>query len=384
MKSFRFKLLLLSLLLVAGSLTSCSASASKQTDTAAVKAVSEQADTSRITIFFAGDAMQHQGQLDAAKKVGGSRYDYSECFTLIAPTIREADYAVCNLEVPLGGGPRYSGYPCFSAPDSYAQALKDAGFDMLLTANNHCLDSGDRAAQRTLTALDSLGLDHVGTYLDAAQRRSLVPFIKDIKGVKFGFLNYTYGTNGIEPKAGTEIAMIDRADMAREIKATKDAGADVVIVLMHWGIEYVLSENESQRLTAQFLADNGADLIIGSHPHVVQPIKEVTAKDGRKVPVVYSLGNLISNMKTDDTQGGAWAEVTFTRPADGEIIISGIEYDTFFSAKPYGAHRNYRVVPREKYHTLPAHQQKAAKIFERGASRAFSNNINASRRNEIR
>lgn len=103
-----------------------------------------------VDLMFVGDAMQHQGQLDQALKEGGGvRYDYSACFDLIAPAITQADYAVCNLEVPLGGGPRYSGYPCFSAPDSYAEALRDAGFDMFLTSNNHCLDSGDKAARRT-------------------------------------------------------------------------------------------------------------------------------------------------------------------------------------------------------------------------------------------
>lgn len=101
-------------------------------------------------LMFVGDAMQHQAQLDAAKTAaGGKGYDYSDCFTYIAPEITAADYAVCNLEVPLGGGPDYTGYPCFSAPDSYAVALKDAGFDMFLTANNHCLDRSDRAARRT-------------------------------------------------------------------------------------------------------------------------------------------------------------------------------------------------------------------------------------------
>ncbi|MDE6770031.1 MAG: CapA family protein, partial [Muribaculaceae bacterium] len=178
-------------------------------------------------LLFVGDAMQHQAQLDRASQLAnGAGYDYSDCFTLIAPTVTSADYAVCNLEVPLGGGPDYTGYPCFSAPDSYAIALRDAGFDLMLTANNHCLDRRDKAARRTLTALDSLGIDHIGTYHDEAQRDSLVPFIKDINGFKIGFLNYTYGTNGIPPREGVEVAMIDRDKMAHEIKLTREAGAE--------------------------------------------------------------------------------------------------------------------------------------------------------------
>ena len=121
-------------------------------------------------LLFAGDAMQHQAQIDAASR-GGGVYDYSDCFTYIAPEITAADYAVCNLEVPLGGGPDYTGYPCFSAPDSYAEALRDAGFDMFMTANNHSLDRRDRAARRTLVALDSLGIDHVGTAILSIVRK---------------------------------------------------------------------------------------------------------------------------------------------------------------------------------------------------------------------
>ena len=227
-------------------------------------------------LLFAGDAMQHQAQLDAALKAGGGKkYDYSDCFRLIAPTVTDADYAVVNLEVPLGGGPTYSGYPCFSAPDSYAQALKDAGFDMMLTANNHCLDRGDKAARRTIAALDSLGLDHVGTYHDAGQREELVPFMRDIKGIKFAFLNYTYGTNGIEPRDGVEVALIDRERMASEIREARDKGAEIVVVAIHWGVEYVLRENSNQRALADFLVDQGVDMIIGGHPHVIQPMEIV-------------------------------------------------------------------------------------------------------------
>ena len=249
-------------------LAGCGSSTARQSDSARdVESDSiAEAVTPEITLLFAGDAMQHQAQLDQAKiRGGGSRYDYSQCFTMIAPEIQEADYAVVNLEVPLGGGPVYRGYPCFSAPDSYAEALRDAGFDLFLTSNNHCLDSGMKAARRTLTALDSIGVDHIGTYNDSVQRERLVPFIKDIKGFKIGFLNYTYGTNGIEPRDGMEVALIDRDRMAREIAATRAAGAEIVVVTVHWGIEYVLTQNKNQENLAQFLLDQGTDLVIGGH-----------------------------------------------------------------------------------------------------------------------
>lgn len=339
-----------------------------------VGADASAAQSPGVDLIFAGDAMQHQAQLDQAlSEGGGHRYDYSQCFNLIAPAITEADYAVCNLEVPLGGGPRYSGYPCFSAPDSYAEALRDAGFDLFLTANNHCLDSGDRAARRTLTALDSLGVDHIGTYRDAQQRDSLVPFVKDIRGIRFGFLNYTYGTNGIPPRDGMEVAMIDRDRMAREMQLTREAGAEVLCVTVHWGIEYVLNENASQRDLAGFLIDQGADLIIGAHPHVVQPMKMVRdEKRGRDVLVVYSLGNLISNMKTTDTRGGAMVKVRVERDADGNPIVAGAAYDIFYCAKPTGAGSNFKVIPSAmaEEHVPKAEWQKWL-MFERSARRLF-------------
>lgn len=324
-------------------------------------------------LIFAGDAMQHQGQLDQALLEGdGIRYDYSDCFRLIAPTITEADYAVANLEVPLGGGPKYSGYPCFSAPDSYAEALRDAGFDMLLTANNHCLDSGDRAARRTLTALDSLGIDHIGTYRDALQRDSLVPFIKDIKGIKFGFLNYTYGTNGIRPRDGMEVAIIDRDRIAEEMTRTREAGAEILVVTMHWGNEYVLHENAAQRSLAQFLIDRGADLIIGGHPHVVQPMRVVrNEKENKDVLVVYSLGNLISNMKTVDTRGGALVKVRVERDDDGVARFKHASYDTFLSAKPEGKGTNYQVIPSAQADRIPASQRNHWLMFDKSARSLF-------------
>ena len=291
----------------------------------------------RAELLFVGDAMQHQAQLDRAKEIGGDCYDYSGCFTLIAPEVTAADYAVCNLEVPLGGGPSYTGYPCFSAPDSYAKALRDAGFDLFLTANNHCLDRRDRAARRTLIALDSLGVDHIGTFHDAAQREKLVPFIKDINGFKIGFLNYTYGTNGIEPHDGVEVALIERDRMADEIRKTREAGAEIVVVTIHWGIEYVLLQNKNQESLADFLVDQGVDLIIGGHPHVIQPMKVVrNEKEGKDVLLVYSLGNFISNMKTADTRGGALVRPRCRNGPPGSTAESAFPQRRYRTAAGHG------------------------------------------------
>ena len=332
------------------------------------------------TLVFVGDAMQHQAQLDKAKELGKGDYDYSDCFTLISPAIEEADYAVCNLEVPLGGGPDYTGYPCFSAPDSYAQTLADAGFDMMLTANNHCLDRRGKAAIRTLDALDSMKIDHIGTYRSAAERDALIPFIKDINGYKIAFLNYTYGTNGITPDRGVEVALIEKDKIKREIDKTREKGAEIIIVAMHWGIEYVLLENNVQRNLADFLVDSGVDMIIGGHPHVVQPMKVVhNDKEDKDVLVVYSLGNFISNMKTADTRGGAMVWTTLTRDANGKAKFKNAEYETLFAAKPNDK-RNFRVIPAWLEDSIPFSQKQHWDIFQRGAMKVFDKyNVNVPR-----
>lgn len=330
-------------------------------------------------LLFVGDAMQHQAQLDQALIEGDNkRYDYSDCFGLLAPMVTEADYAVVNLEVPLGGGPQYRGYPCFSAPDSYAESLRDAGFDLFLTANNHCLDSGDKAARRTLKALDRIGVDHIGTFDSKTARDTTAVFIKDINGIKIGFLNYTYGTNGIEPKAGMEVALIDREKMKKEIEATRNAGAEMICVTVHWGIEYVLHENQSQRDLADFLVGQGVDLIIGSHPHVIQPMKVVrNEKENKDVLIVYSLGNLISNMKTTDTRGGALVKVRVEREAGGRPVFKNAAYDIFFSAKPEGKGSNFKVYPSSHSNSIPPAQKDHWRMFERNARKVFNEcNIN--------
>lgn len=361
------------------SLFACSHSGAS--DSASSDSISKDSieDKGYADLLFVGDAMQHQAQIDQAKlEGGGNRYDYSKCFTLIKPIVEKADYAVVNLEVPLGGGPVYRGYPCFSAPDSYAEALKDAGFDLFLTANNHCLDSGDKAARRTLDALGKMGVDHIGTYDSAAQRDTLVPFIKNINGIKIAFLNYTYGTNGIEPKAGMEVSLINRDKMKKEIEAARKKGAEMVCVTVHWGVEYVLHENQPQRDLADFLVENGVDLIIGSHPHVIQPMKVVhNDKENKDVLVVYSLGNLISNMNTTDTRGGALVNVRVERDANGRPVFKNAAYDIFYTVQPSGKGTNFKVYPSADAAKIPAAQQQRWKLFERNARKVFDEcNVN--------
>lgn len=312
------------------------------------------------TLIFFGDAMQHTAQFERARELGtdSNPYNFDDCFKLIAPAVKDADYAIVNLELPLGGGKDYSGYPRFSAPDSYAIALKNAGFDLFLTSNNHCLDRNDRGLRRTLDVLDSMKVDHIGTYRNVSERSKLVPFVKEINGMKVGFLNYTYGTNGIEARDGAEVAYINRDQIKKEIAATRNAGAEIIVAMPHWGIEYKLNENEIQRSLADFMIKEGVDIVIGGHPHVVQPMKASTDSTGRKTLVVYSLGNMISNMTAANTRGGAFARVVIERDKNtGKVKFKNAEYDTFITEVPSGPGTNFRVVPSWDVDKLPAAQK---------------------------
>ena len=298
------------------------------------------------TLVFAGDAMMHQAQIDAARRDDGS-YDYSQCFAEIAPIVKEADYAVVNLETPLGVS-GFSGYPCFNAPVSYAAGLRDAGFDLFLTANNHTLDRRDHGLRHTVYALDSLGIPHVGTYPDSAYRSGALPMIKNVKGFRIGFLHYTYGTNGITVQGDVVVDYIDRNKIADDVEAARKAGAELVVAAMHWGEEYTLLPVKSQKQLADYLLSLGVDMIIGGHPHVVQPFEmRRNPRTGRNALLVYSLGNLISNMKTRDTRGGAIAEVKLKRDSLGVATVSDARYHLVFTVPPSAGQRDFKVFPAD-------------------------------------
>lgn len=299
------------------------------------------------TLLFAGDAMMHQGQIDAARQPDGT-YRFSECFTEVAPIVQKADYAIVNLETPLGGAP-YSGYPCFCAPDSYADALVAAGFDLMLNANNHTLDRRDKGLKRTISQLDARGIPHIGTYNNAAARDSLSPLVVDVKGFKIAMLNYTYGTNGIEVRGDAVVDYIDRAKMRRDIVKSREKGAEIVMVAVHWGNEYQLLPHSSQKSLADFLYRQGVDLIIGGHPHVIQPMEiRRDSVSGRSALVVYSLGNFISNMKTRDTRGGALVQTTLRRDSTGRAYVADASYRLVFTLPGQPLKRNFTLHPAEQ------------------------------------
>lgn len=294
-------------------------------------------------LVFVGDAMQHQKQLDAAKTRSGD-YDYSLCFEALASLVGDADYAVVNLETPVSKPP-YTGYPCFNAPPSYIDALANVGFDLFLTANNHTLDRHARGLRGTIAELDARGLPHVGTYANDSARSAALPLIVDVNNFKIGFLNYTYGTNGISPRDGVVVDYIDRELIRRDVEATRAAGAELIAVCIHWGDEYHLLPNNAQKHLADFLEAIGVDMIIGGHPHVIQPMefRPNRYKPEKDVLLVYSLGNFISAMRTPDTRGGAMVQVKLFRGDDKKPRLKAADYRLLFTTQGNSPTDNFRV-----------------------------------------
>ena len=305
-----------------------------------------------VNLTFVGDAMQHAPQITAAQQADGS-YDYSPCFQYLEDDILWADLAVVNLECPLGGRP-YTGYPCFSAPDSYAQQLRDVGFDLFLMANNHCLDRRDKGLVRTCQMLDSLGIPHIGTYRDQQERGQRIPYIINVKGMKIAFLDYTYGTNGIPIQGNVVVDFIDQQLIADDIAQARERGAHAICVNLHWGIEYTLKPVASQRTLADWFVEQGVDLIIGGHPHVVEPMEvRYSEEHDKNVLLVYSMGNFISNQSDIDCRGGAMVKVSLRMENDRAVIVDP-RYKLFFVQKPVARGENYVLIPEARPDLLRA------------------------------
>lgn len=308
----------------------------------------------RAELLFVGDAMQHQRQIDAARRPDGS-LDYSPYFTALEPYISSADYAVVNLETPLGGPP-YSGYPMFCAHDNYVTALTDAGFDLMLSANNHILDRHDRGVLRTISTFEAMGVPWLGVYRDAAHRHEHMPFIRHINGFRIAFLNYTYGTNGIRHGAAVAVDPIDVSLIEADIARARSRGVELVAVCIHWGVEYRMLPEQSQRDTGSRIHRAGADMVIGSHPHVIQPAEMAADSAGRRHLTVYSLGNFLSAMRTPDTRGGAAVSVTLRRDRLGRPYIDRAESHLLFTVTPSRPGEPFRVVRADR----PIHDDQEA------------------------
>lgn len=294
--------------------------------------------------------MQHDGQIEAAHNKSNESYDYEDGWKFIRPIVNEYDIAVANLEVTLAGKP-FKGYPQFSAPDELASTLINSGFNVILTANNHSCDRGSKGVVRTLDKLDELGVAHTGTFRSQEERDQNYPLILEEKGMKIAMLNYTYGTNGLEVSKPLIINYIDSTVIKADIQKAKDLGADYIICNMHWGKEYKFLPNNYQKTYEQVCYRNGVDMVIGGHPHVVQPIEQKTEKGEDKL-TVWSMGNFVSNMQTRPTRGGLMVGATIQK-TDGAIDIKEAHYYLIYvMKKSEGAVTQYYILPDFEYNSF--------------------------------
>lgn len=280
-------------------------------------------DSSCLKIVFAGDIMGHDAQIQGAYDEQTGSYNYEPTFRYISFYIKNADIAVVNLEVTLAGAP-YSGYPRFSSPDNLAIEAQEAGFDIFVNSNNHALDRGKRGFNRTLNILDSLDVIHTGTFRNIKERDLCYPLIIEKNNISIALLNYTYGTNSLKEDTPCIVNRIDTSLIRKDILKARSACVDYIIVNMHWGNEYERYENEEQVYLAKFMLSNGADAIIGSHPHVVQPVRLYYPDNSDSSVfniVVYSLGNFVSNQREQYKDGGIIFELVLVKKDGGTRVF---------------------------------------------------------------
>jgi poly-gamma-glutamate synthesis protein (capsule biosynthesis protein) len=329
-----------------------------------------------LSFIFMGDIMGHKPQITAAYDAKTKSYDYAKVFSEVCPIIESVDIAVANLEVTLPGS-RYSGYPNFRSPDALAVAARDYGIDALLTSNNHSCDSGKKGILRTIKILDSLHIKHTGTFKDSTARAQTNLLIFDKKNIKVGLLNYTYGTNGIPIPKGVFVNLIDTLQIKKDILDAKKQDLDKLILMMHWGNEYQSLASKKQKKLAKFIFDNGVDIIVGSHPHVLQPMEY--SKDsisGREKLIAYSLGNYVSNQRPRRRDGGAMFRFTLQKEKGKTTIKSKGYYLTYIYKPIIDGKQKYVIIPctdyeANDYYTMDALSKTKFKIFVKDSRKLF-------------
>ena len=323
---------------------------------------------STAKISATGDVLMHMPVVNTTKVSGG--YDFTPIFQYLDDYAAEADYAVANLETTLAGldnGYAYSGYPCFNCPDEIAFDLQEAGFDMILTANNHCYDTRTVGLKRTVQTDRGLGLETLGTHASADDTKYTV---QEINGIKVGMLCYSYATGDDYPDRASMNGILTSEDakglinyfdydnltgfyneVSGYIDAMEAQGAQAVVMYIHWGEEYQLQANTNQTTVAQGLCDLGIDVIVGGHPHVVQPVDLLssTTDPDHKTVCLYSMGNAISNQRrtlmnlnTGHTEDGVLFSFTFAEYSDGTVRLDSVE---LLPTWVWMGSSSYRIIP---------------------------------------
>lgn len=310
-----------------------------------IKANQYEKKIETIRLTAVGDIMMHKEQIEAGYNQSTGSYNYDYMFSAVKPYIESADIAVGNLETTLAGKDKgYTGYPMFNAPEQLAFALKNTGFDVLTLANNHSLDRRFYGVEHTIKVVEQAGLSHTGTARTKAEQDKVL--IKDVKGIKIAFMAYTYGTNGVAMDKGKEysVNLLNKDKMKRDIGEAKKLGADVICVSLHFGEEYKQVPSASQKEWVKFLTDQGVDIVLGSHPHVLQPM----GFEGDNF-VIYSLGNFVSAQRTQPRDSSILLNITMTKNFEtGETTIDSADYIPIWTdlSRVNGKH-HFRVLPVE-------------------------------------
>lgn len=349
----------------------------------------------KVTLAVVGDLMLHQTQLDAAYQKSCDCYRFDDVFSEVKPYLSAADITIGNLETTLPGesdgkdkNKFYSGYPRFGAPDSFIDALAAAGFDILATANNHSMDKGKAGVLRTIKTLDNKNILHLGTYESKTDLTKNRVLIVEKNGLRLAFLNYTYGTNGLPVPDDIEVNRISKERVTTDIKAAQKLSADAILILFHFGSEYARFPDNFQKNMVQFAFEQGADVVLGGHPHVLQPYEIVLAKDmygnNKERLVIYSLGNFVSGQQRRYTNGGTIFQFSIIKESiittditrnitnkTDEKAASSIHFANitdfpvwvYFSEKPNSKNnaRKIRILPAQKYAEQEKNFQKQTK-----------------------
>ncbi len=315
--------------------------------------VSKQSPLPPVTLNLVavGDDLIHGPIYREAKAAsGGDGYDFSAVYTLLAPYVSRSDLAFVNQETPLGGAALgVSSYPMFNSPQEVGDQLYDMGFNLISHANNHILDKGSEGMDATLRFwLGKKDIALAGVAMDekaAADTPTL-----EVKGVKVALLAYTYGTNGLFLPEGSslQISYIDKEKIKEQVLQAKET-ADIVLVSMHWGNEYQMTPSQEQKDLAKYLADLGVDVVIGTHPHVIQTMEILERPDGGKTLVFYSLGNLVSAQnKSAAMLGGMGRAQLIFDPEQKTVTLGEISFVPLVTQ--YGTeYSNVRVIPWDSY-----------------------------------
>ena len=355
---------------------------------------------STATLAATGDVLMH-GPVIKSGLMANGEYDFSSIFTYFADYVTSADYAVANLETTLAGldnGYQYKGYPRFNCPDSIVTGLKNAGFDTLLTSNNHSYDTRSIGLRRTQQVIAGMGLSNLGTKPAADAPNYL---IADVNGIRIGMMCYTYendktpegkapNDHKMTPEDAKLINTFDYSNLplfyeeiSKNMADMAAAEVDAVVMFIHWGSEYKIQQNALQTDIAQNLCNLGVDVIIGGHPHVVQPVELLTAADGsHKTVCLYSMGNAVSNqrisqmdLKTGHTEDGVLFSVTFSKYSDGTVVLEGTDLiPCWVNMHTGNGKKEYNILPldsntreqwKELYNLSDAGLKAANNSFER-------------------